>query len=64
MNEQLSLTAMHTLWMREHNRVAAELHRLNPGWKDEILYQEARRVVAAEFQHIAFNEFLPILLGG
>ncbi|EEC10299.1 peroxinectin, putative [Ixodes scapularis] len=62
-NEQVSLTAMHTLWLREHNRVAGELHRLNPGWKDEILYQEARRIVAAEFQHICFNEFLPLLLG-
>ncbi|CAN7992911.1 unnamed protein product, partial [Ixodes hexagonus] len=62
-NEQVSLTAMHTLWLREHNRVAGVLHRLNPGWKDEILYQEARRIVAAEFQHISFNEFLPLLLG-
>ncbi|XP_065303828.1 salivary peroxidase/catechol oxidase-like [Dermacentor albipictus] len=62
-NEQVGLTAMHTLWMREHNRVAAELKRLNPGWKDEILYQEARRIIAAEFQHITYNEYLPLLLG-
>lgn len=62
-NEQVSLTAMHTLWLREHNRVAGVLHQLNPGWKDEILYQEARRIVAAEFQHITYNEFLPLLLG-
>lgn len=63
MNEQVELVVMHTLWMREHNRVAAELARLNPSWGDETLFQEARRVVVAEMQHITYNEFLPLVLG-
>ncbi|XP_054159947.1 chorion peroxidase-like [Oppia nitens] len=62
-NEQTELTVMHTVWMREHNRVAEVLSELNPGWSDEIIYQEAKRVVTAEFQHIIFNEFLPIIIG-
>ncbi|KAF0766189.1 peroxidase-like [Aphis craccivora] len=62
-NEQLVLTCIHTLMVREHNRVAKELSQINPHWNDEMLYQEAKRIVVAEIQHITYNEFLPILLG-
>ncbi|XP_045134465.1 peroxidase-like [Portunus trituberculatus] len=62
-NEQIQLTIMHTIWMRFHNVIARELKRLNPYWDDETLYQEARRIVNAMYQHIVYNEWLPIILG-
>lgn len=57
------LAVIHTIWHREHNRIADKLAELNPEWSDEILYQESRRIVIAEIQHITYKEWLPILLG-
>ncbi len=62
-NEQSGLLAMHTLFVREHNRLADLLSIDNPTWNDEQLYQTARKIVGAEMQAITYNEFLPALLG-
>lgn len=62
-NEQLGLTSMHTLWFREHNRVAAELLALNPHWDGDTVYHEARKLVGAQVQHITFQHWLPKVLG-
>ncbi len=62
-NEQSGLAAMHTLWMREHNRLADALAAANPAWSDEEIYQRARSVVSALVQVVTYNEFLPALLG-
>ncbi len=62
-NEQIGLTATHTLFVREHNRLADLLAAHNPDLTDEEIYQKARAIVAAEMQIITYNEFLPALLG-
>jgi hypothetical protein len=57
-NENIALTAMHTLFAREHNRIVAALpSRLS----EEEKFQIARRVVGAELQYITYTEFLPSL---
>ncbi|GFO02035.1 eosinophil peroxidase [Plakobranchus ocellatus] len=61
-NEQPGLAAMHTLFMREHNRIADELRR-RFGWTSDTVFEEARKIVGAEIQHITYSEFLPIVLG-
>ncbi|NWI88224.1 PERE peroxidase, partial [Pitta sordida] len=62
-SEMLELACMHTLFMREHNRLAGKLKRLNPHWNDERLYQEARKILGAMIQIITYRDYLPLLLG-
>jgi len=62
-NEQVVLTVMHTIFLREHNRIAKELKSINHHWSDERIYQEARKIVGAEVQSITYQEYLPEILG-
>ncbi len=62
-NENVELTALQTLFVRNHNRIATELQQKHPGWTDEQLYQEARKLNIADYQEITYNAYLPDLLG-
>lgn len=62
-NENVELTSMHTLFLREHNRLAGLIAAANPGLGDEDIYQRARAMVIAEIQVVTYKEWLPALLG-
>ncbi len=62
-NENPALAAMHTLFVREHNRLAAELVAAHPLWNDEQVFQRARQINVAQWQAIVFNEYAPALMG-
>ena len=68
-NENSVLTSMHTLMVREHNRLVEEISTIYADdlagmsaiAQDDFLYQSAKKVVGAQVQAITFNEYLPSL---
>uniref|UniRef100_A0A3B4GDE5 Eosinophil peroxidase-like n=1 Tax=Pundamilia nyererei TaxID=303518 RepID=A0A3B4GDE5_9CICH len=60
--ENNALTALHTVMLREHNRLARALACLNPQWDGERLYQEARKIVGAYLQ-VSEEDFLHHIVG-
>ncbi len=60
-NENSLLTAFHTLFVREHNRLCEVYQEKHPSWDDERLYQKSRRVVTGLLQSIVFDEWLPAM---
>ena len=62
-NEQVGLAVFHTLFVREHNRLAQEIAQSNPILSGDDVFEQARRLVIAQIQHITYREFLPALLG-
>uniref|UniRef100_A0A674P0J6 Eosinophil peroxidase-like n=1 Tax=Takifugu rubripes TaxID=31033 RepID=A0A674P0J6_TAKRU len=62
-NENIALTSLHTLLLREHNRLARALAELNPLWDGERLYQEARKIMGGYFQVLTFRDYLFHIVG-
>lgn len=54
-NEGLPLISLHTLWLREHNRIAEALKLINDHWSPEMIYQETRQIIGA--LHQVFDQY-------
>jgi peroxidase len=61
--ENPDLTALQTLFVREHNYQVDQLKKQHPSWTGDQLYQQAKAITTAEIANITYNEFLPHLLG-
>lgn len=63
LNTNPEMTVLHILFLREHNRIADALKKLNDLWDDTRLFEEARRINIAQYQYITYYEWLPNLIG-
>jgi len=61
-NENISLTLLHTLFLREHNFWADRLTAQHSAWGDEQTFQATRAIVEYEIQSITYRDWLPKLL--
>lgn len=62
-NENPVLTSIHTIFLREHNKLAQEIKQKMPWLDDETLFQYAKLWNTAQFQKIIFEEFYPMMTG-
>jgi len=62
-SEHLTLSGIHTMWLREHNKIVIELAMLNPHWSEETLYQQGKKLMEAFHQKVAFSEYFTSILG-
>ena len=58
-NENVCLTSLHTLFVREHNRLCNEIYLDDSSLNDEQIYQKARKIVGGLIQAVVYEEWLP-----
>lgn len=62
-NQQAQLLTNQTLLLRNHNWHVDQLEKLNPDWSTEKVYETARALNEADFQHVVYDEYLTKLVG-
>ncbi|XP_066258453.1 chorion peroxidase-like [Euwallacea similis] len=62
-SENPGLVAIHTIFVRYHNKVASVLSQINPHWSDWRIFEETRKIVYSVIQHITYREYLPVVVG-
>ena len=62
-NENIALTSMHTIWMREHNHWVDKIKGENPDWSEQQYFDAAKTMVEMEIQKTVYEEYLPLLIG-
>jgi len=57
--DNIGVSTLHLLFLREHNRLADAIQDRNPDWSDEQIFQWAKKLVTAQIQVITYSEYLP-----
>lgn len=61
--QNTGLMTQHVVLYRFHNWIAKSLAEYYRNWDDDKLFFEARRIMIAVYQHIIYDEWLPLVLG-
>lgn len=62
-NSSMGYVSMTVLFLREHNRLAGELQKRNPGWDDERLFQTARMINTVLLLRIVVEDYINHIAG-
>lgn len=62
-NSTLGYVAISTLFLREHNRICAELAQRHPDWDDERLFQTARMINTVILMKLVVQDYINHISG-
>lgn len=62
-NSSVGYVAISTIFMREHNRICADLQLQHPGWNDERLFQTARMINIVLLLKLVVEDYINHIAG-
>lgn len=57
------LSLLHSIWYRLHNMIAKLLAKSHSDWNDERLFNETRRITIGIYEHLLYEEWMPLFFG-